>query len=60
MNNREFDGQPFEVKRALYERTFPIVAKDLLELAQEDPKLLPALVAPSVLGLAGTQHYSGR
>lgn len=60
MNNSEFDGKSFEVKRAIFERTFPIAAKDIYELAQEDPTLA-AIMAPATLtGLAGTQHYTGR
>lgn len=60
MDNREFDGQPFEVKRAAFERVFPIAAKDIWELAQEDPALAAAMAPLSVTGFASTQHYSGR
>jgi hypothetical protein len=60
MWNREFDGKPFEVKRALYERTLPIAAKDIAELAQEDPALALILGPATLTGLAGTQTYSGR
>lgn len=60
MNNREFDGKPFEVKRALFERTFPIAAKDLLELAQEDPAIAAILTPTTIMGLTGTQTYTGR
>jgi len=60
MSNKEFDGKPFEVKRALYERVFPIAAKDITELAQEDPALAAATAIPTMTGLTGTQHYSGR
>lgn len=60
MTGREFDSQPFEVKRALYERVFPIAAKDIYELAQEDPALAAIFTAPTMMGLVGTQHYTGR
>jgi len=60
MDGREFDGKPFEAKRALYERIFPIAAKDIYELAQEDPWLAAILSPATLSGLAGTQHYSGR
>lgn len=55
MENKEFDGEPFEVKRALFNRTVPIVMQDLQELAQEDPKLIP-LIIPAGLGM-GVQSY---
>lgn len=59
MNNREFDGKPFEVKRALYERTFPIAMKDMWELAQEDPGMALLLSPLIISGVASTQTYSG-
>lgn len=58
MSNSEFDGKPFEVKRALYERVLPIAAKDIAELAMEDPALAAVLAIPTSLGLVGAQHYS--
>jgi len=60
MGGREFDGKPFEVKRALYERVFPIAAKDIMELAQEDPAIAALLTPTTIMGLTGAQHYSGR
>jgi hypothetical protein len=60
MSNREFDGKPFEYKRAVFERTLPIVAKDMWELGKEDPEIAAIMAIPSILGLAGTQHYTGR
>lgn len=60
MFNHEFDGKPFEVKRALYERTMPIAMKDIYDIAQEDPKLAATLAIPTTLGLTGTQTYTGR
>lgn len=55
MNNKEFDGQPFEIKRALMMRTVPIVMQDLYDLAKEDPNLIPAGLLP-VFGV-GAQTY---
>lgn len=60
MSNREFDGKPFEVKKALFERILPIAMKDIYEMAQEDPKLAAMLAIPTTLGLTGTQTYTGR
>jgi hypothetical protein len=60
MDGREFDGKPFEVKRALYERAMPIVLKDLTELAQEDPAMAAVLSPLLVSGMASTQVYTGR
>lgn len=60
MFNKEFDGKPFEYKRALFERTLPIATKDIAELVQEDP-WLAAIISPlSITGLASAQHYTGR
>ena len=52
---KEFDGQPFEVKRAILQRTVPLMLQDLYELYKEDPKLLP-LAIPSAFGV-GVQTY---
>ncbi len=41
MGGREFDGTPFEMKKAILNRTVPIVMQDLYEIYQEDPKLFP-------------------
>ena len=60
MGNSEFDGKPFEVKRGIYERVFPIAAKDILDMAQENPALAAALAIPTTMGLTGTQTYTGR
>lgn len=57
MSGREFDGKPFEVKKALYERVFPIAAKDIGELMMEDPALAVLLAPLSVSGFASTQVY---
>ena len=58
MSNREFDGKPFEVKKALFERVMPIAVSDMYKLAQEDPKLAAILSPLLVTGMAGTQTYT--
>ena len=60
MSNKEFDGQPFSAKRAIFERVFPIAAKDIVDLAQADPALASVTAIPTMFGLTGTQHYTGR
>lgn len=60
MSNREFDGKPFDAKRAAFERVFPIAAKDIVDLAKTDPALAAATAIPTMFGLTGTQHYTGR
>lgn len=42
MGGKEFDGTPFEVKKAVLTRTVPIFMQDMYELLQEDPNLVPA------------------
>lgn len=58
MFNKDFDGKPFEYKKALFNRTFPIAAQDLFQLAQEDPALGLAMTPTNMMGLTGTQTYS--
>jgi len=58
MSNKEFDGKPFELKKALYERAFPIAINDMIELAKEDPKLAAILSPLLITGMAGTQTYT--
>lgn len=41
MRGKEFDGMPFEIKRAIAMRTAPIVMQDLKELYDSDPKQFP-------------------
>jgi len=55
MEGKDWDGQPFDAKKALLDRTIPIVIQDLTELAKEDPKLLPLGILP-ILG-EGLQTY---
>ena len=55
-----FDGTPFEAKKALLDRTVPIVIQDLQKLITEDPNLAPqikALLAAGAIGGAGVQTY---
>lgn len=40
MNGREFNGVPFEVKSSIAQHFTPMVARDLVELFQDDPSLL--------------------
>jgi hypothetical protein len=58
MSNREFDGKPFEIKKALYERALPIAMNDMWELANEDPKLAAILSPLLITGMAGIQTYT--
>ena len=58
LDNKDFDGKPFEAKKALFERVFPIAASDIIELAQEDPALAGILAVPTTLGLTGSQVYT--
>lgn len=60
MSNKEFDGKPFDVKRALYERIAPIAAKNIIELAQENPELAFLMTPTNLTGLAETSTYTGR
>jgi hypothetical protein len=60
MNNRDFDGKPFEAKKALFERTVPIVQKDIIDMIKEDPALAAVLAPSTIMGLTGTQVYTGR
>lgn len=60
MFNREFDGMPFETKKALYERTAPIAMKDIYDMAQTDPVLAAVMAVPTTMGLSNTQTYTGR
>lgn len=55
MEGKDWNGQPFNLKQALLDRTVPIVMQDLNDLAKEDPKLLPLGVLP-IMG-EGIQTY---
>ncbi len=41
LNNKEFDGTPFNAKQAIANRTIPIVMQDLYDIYQEDPRKFP-------------------
>lgn len=58
MENKNFDGTPFDAKRNLMELTVPLVAQDLYELYLEDPVLMPMSVFP-FFGV-GIQTYGNR
>jgi hypothetical protein len=55
MEGTDWNGQPFELKKAMLDRTVPIVMQDLYELQKEDPKLLPLGILP-IIG-EGVQTY---
>lgn len=60
MKGRDFDGTSFEAKKALLDRTVPIVMQDLKDLATKDPNLAPqikAILAAGAIGGAGVQTY---
>lgn len=60
MKGRDFDGTPFEMKKALLQRTVPIVAQDLEDLIKKEPNLAPqikALLAASAVMGSGVQTY---
>lgn len=52
-------GVPFAVADRTSELIIPMISKDLLEIAQENPNLLPAL-APLMSGGMGTQVYGNQ
>jgi hypothetical protein len=56
MEGKDWSGEPFELKKALLDRTVPIIMQDLYELQQEDPNLLPLGVLP-LMG-EGLQTYA--
>lgn len=48
MRGKDFDGKPFEWKKAIANRTAPLVAQDIYDLYQENPALIPASVLPFI------------
>jgi len=56
MRGRDFDGKSFEWKKALANRTAPLMLQDLYDLQQEDPSLIPLGILP-IVG-EGIQTYS--
>ena len=55
MSGKEFDGTDFDTKKALLQRTIPIIMQDLYDLQQEDPELL--MLAPLPIMGEGIQTY---
>jgi len=41
MEGKDWDGKPFELKKAMLDRTVPIVMQDLADLYKADPKSFP-------------------
>ena len=48
-------GQPVELPDAVMNRVLPILVQDIIELAQEDPKMLPILI-PGAFGMGVTSY----
>lgn len=42
MEGKDWNGQPFEIKKALLDRTVPLVMQDLYDVYKEDPSKFPA------------------
>jgi len=55
LKGTSFDGQPVKIQKEILNRITPIVVQDLIEIARENPELLPAGIL-SFLG-AGVQTY---
>ena len=55
MFNRSYGDEDFGIQSELVDKTVPIMVQDIMELAQEDPKLLP-LAIPGMFGV-GLQTY---
>lgn len=51
--------RPFGVMDRAIQLVIPMLTRDLTEIAQEDPELLP-LLAPLTSAGMGTQHYTGQ
>lgn len=58
LRGKDFTGQPFDVPKELGNRVLPIIVQDVIELANEDPTLLP-LAIPAAFGM-GMQSYDSR
>lgn len=58
LRGKDFTGQPFNVPKELSNRVMPIIIQDVIELANEDPTLLP-LAIPASLGM-GIQSYESQ
>jgi hypothetical protein len=55
MRGKDFDGKPFEWKKAIATRTAPLVLQDMYDIAADDPSLIPLGILP-VIG-EGIQTY---
>src|SRR5690606_10492407 len=53
------EGKPFHVLDRSVQLAIPMITKDLFELAQEEPHLVPFL-APLISGGMGSQFYTGK
>ncbi len=58
LRGKDFTGQPFNVPQELGNRVMPIIIQDVIELANEDPTLLP-LAIPASFGM-GIQSYESQ
>ena len=58
LRGKDFTGQPFNVPQEVANRVMPIIIQDIIELANEDPTLLP-LAIPASLGM-GIQSYESQ
>lgn len=58
LRGKDFTGQPVHVQTEIANRFIPIIVQDVLELAQEDPNMIP-LAIPASFGM-GMQTYSGK
>lgn len=58
LRGKDFTGQPFNVPQELANRVMPIIMQDVIELANEDPTLLP-LAIPASFGM-GIQSYESQ
>ena len=58
LKGKNFAGLPVNVKDELVSRFVPIIAQDIMELAEEDPKLIPYAI-PAFFGM-GLQNYPSR
>lgn len=58
LRGRGFAGEEFSVPKEIADRFTPMVISDVIDLAKDDPKLIP-LAIPALFGV-GLQTYSGR
>ena len=58
LRGQDFEGKPIEMSKELMNRFTPIIIQDAVELATENPELLPLLI-PTAFGM-GSQTYEPR